>query len=135
MAVRISLRVEEELSFPEEDVIVKQKPKSLVTKPVQIDYNATSVSADSPMESQRYPSNGGVATLDIETGPSSLEAAVDMPHTHPDSSRSSRSPVLWYAGSDLSLAGVFSVAGRSYNVKVEDDLLTWTPVRKSKKGL
>ena len=143
MAVRITLRDEDDLSIPEEDVVVKQKPTAARLTPRESDIPpTTSPMAAGRTQSVGYSPNGGVpgmvAMLDNEETPVTLEAAVERPLSGSQTSgseRSSRSPMLWPSRSELGLSGAFSVAGKKCKVTVEDDQLQWIPEKRGKRGL
>lgn len=144
MAVRISLSGEDDLSFPEQDVVVKQKPTAVrMTTASESDTPpATSPMAAIGSKNVRYSPNGGVPALEVmcydEETPVTLEAAVDRPlggSQTSGSERSSRSPMLWSSRSEFGLSGTFSVAGRNCIVTVEEDQLQWIPEKKGRRGL
>ena len=139
MAVRISLSESDELSMPEEDVVVKQKPRAVFMATRETNSSPSPSQPEVAPSSRSYAPNGGIPTMElptqIEEAPVPLEAAVAPSLSTPqESSRSSRSPgLLWSRSADLSLTGSFTVAGRRCVVSVgEDDQLHWVPEKQSR---
>ena len=125
--------------MPEEDVVVKQKPRAvfMATREETTNSSPEHSQQDVAPSSHSYAPNGGVPTIELATHieePSvPLEAAV-APSLRTSQESSRRSPgLLWSRSADLSLTGSFTVAGRRCVVSVgEDDQLHWVPEKRSR---